>query len=77
MPRNRLGIYLFIIGLMLLLYFFASDQSKNPQFLLFFFGLLLVILGIFLGWRYRPAPQPSGRFRLIRKIGALLKKKKT
>jgi uncharacterized membrane protein HdeD (DUF308 family) len=73
---HRFGSFLFIIGLVLLLYFFASDQSENPQFLLFFTGMLATALGIFIGFRYRPAPGASDRFSLLRKLGERLSKKK-
>ena len=68
LQRSRLGGFFFLIGLVMLVVFFASDQSQDPQFLLFFGGVILTSLGGFIFWRYRSAPAPSGRFNLMRKI---------
>ena len=76
LSRARLGSYLVLIGLILLVIFFASDQSQNPQFGLFFSGSLLTILGGFIIWRFRPPPAPSGRFGLFRKMSDRSKTKK-
>lgn len=65
---HRFGNFLLIIGVIFLLYFFASDQSENPQFLLFFSGVALTALGILLMRRRPPAPEGGGRFRLLHKI---------
>ena len=74
--KQRIGSYLILIGLILLVIFFASDQSQNPQFGLFFGGSVLTILGGFMFWRFRPPPTPSGRFGLFRKMSERSKIKK-
>jgi len=66
--KRRLGQFLVVIGLILLVVFFTTDQSQNPQPGLFFSGLAGVFLGGFLVWRNRPVPKPSERFRSVRKI---------
>jgi hypothetical protein len=66
--KQRIGLFLILIGLILLVNFFTRDQSVNPQPGLFFSGLGGVCLGIFLAWRYRPTPKPSERFRSVRKV---------
>lgn len=73
---NRVGHFFLVIGLFILLLFFASDQSHNPQFGLFFVGLLLSAFGFFLAWRYRSQPEPSERFRALRKRSGNKKNKK-
>jgi len=73
---RRFGHFLLVIGLFFLLIFFASDQSNNPQFGMFFGGFLLSILGAFLAWRFRSPPNPVERFSLLRKITGGFKKKK-
>jgi hypothetical protein len=73
---HRVGNFLLIIGLVFLLYFFASDQSENPQFLLFFGGVVISLLGVYVWWRFHPRPEESERFRSLRKMGQRMKKKK-
>jgi hypothetical protein len=68
MELRRVGIYFFLIGFLLLGVFFISDQSQNPQFELFLGGAILVGLGGFLSWRFRPPATPSGRFSLLGKM---------
>jgi hypothetical protein len=64
---GRLGQFCFFIGLVLLVVFFATDQSQHPQVGFFFGGLILVISGIYLIRRdWKPQP-PSNRFRLLRR----------
>jgi uncharacterized membrane protein HdeD (DUF308 family) len=74
--RQRIGSFLILIGLILLVIFFASDQSQDPQFGLFFGGTVLTILGGFMFWHFRPPPTPSGRFRLFRKMSERSRTKK-
>lgn len=74
--RGRLGLFLLLIGLGLLGIFFASDQSQNPQFGLFFLGAFLMTLGGFWFWRGRTPPPPSERFRLLRKMMSSSTRKK-
>jgi hypothetical protein len=66
--KSRIGLFLIIIGLILLVNFFTRDQSQNPQPGLFFSGLASIFVGGYMAWRYRPAPKPSERFRMIRKV---------
>jgi hypothetical protein len=73
---QRLGSFIMLIGLILLVIFFASDQSQKPEFELFFSGSLLTILGGFMILRYRPPAQPSGRFRVLRGMDRPPKSKK-
>jgi lipid-A-disaccharide synthase-like uncharacterized protein len=66
---NRFGQFLFIMGLLLLVAFFATDQMRNPQFCLFFWGAGALGLGVFLIWRNRPAQaRTADRFRTVRRV---------
>ena len=38
MDRSRLGQFFFLIGLIMLIVFFGTDQSRNPQYYLFYLG---------------------------------------
>jgi len=66
--KRRIGWFLVVIGLILLVVFFTIDQSQKPQPGLFFSGLAGVFLGGLLVWRNRPPPKPSERFSSVRKI---------
>ena len=63
----QVGLYFVVIGVIMLAVFFVTDQSKSPQFLLFFGGLLVIAFGISIMMRNRePASGESARFRRIR-----------
>lgn len=65
----RLGQFLLISGLVLLIIFFATDQLRDPQFCLFFWGAGAFSLGAYLIWRnYQPPPRAGERFRTVRRI---------
>lgn len=66
--KYRLAQYFLIIGIVLLVVFFATDQSQNPQFGLFFIGALATGLGAFLMVKSYKPPPPSTRFQTIRRI---------
>ena len=61
---NRIGTFLFMLGIVLIFLFIFSDVAGRPSFGYFFFGLLCLILGGFLWWSPAPPPsEPSERFR--------------
>lgn len=66
--KQKVGFFLIIVGLILLVVFFTIDQSEKPLPVLFFSGLGCVLLGGGIAWHYRTPPQPSERFRSVRKI---------
>ena len=68
MDRSRLGQFFFIIGLIMLIVFFGTDQSRNPQYYLFYLGAPLTAGGLFLFWHYRNPPPPANRFSGVRKM---------
>ena len=68
MEKNRLGTFFLLIGVVMLIMFFGTDQSQNPQYILFFGGILLTGLGAFLVWSARKPPQPSTRFTGVRNL---------
>jgi hypothetical protein len=66
--KSKIGRFLFFIGLIVLVIFFAMDQAKNPSYRYFCVGIIVVILGGLLMMRGRqPPPVESMRFRTVRR----------
>lgn len=65
--KNKLGRFLFFIGLILLVIFFAVDQAKQPSYGYFCIGLVVLILGGILMLRGQQPPAESMRFRTLRR----------
>ncbi len=74
---GKVGRFIALFGLFLLLLFFASDLADTPRFNLFFIGFLALLFGIFLMRRGRVPSQPSGRFRTLRAMRGGKNKKKS
>lgn len=67
MDKSKVGQFFLLIGVILLVIFFASDVSQSLHVGYFFSGVLMGGLGIYLMVRHKkPAPQ-SGRFRMLRR----------
>jgi hypothetical protein len=65
--KFQFGQFFLVIGVIMLAVFFVTDQSQNPQFLLFFGGLLVAAAGVSLMLRNRtPLTGESARFRRVR-----------
>jgi 4-amino-4-deoxy-L-arabinose transferase-like glycosyltransferase len=65
--KSKIGRFLFFIGLILLVIFFAVDQSKNPSYGYFCVGIVVAILGGILMARGHQPPTESMRFRTLRR----------
>lgn len=65
--RWQIGQFLLYIGLIALILFFITDQVNQPYYLVFCFGVLIMILGGYIMWRYRSPAPSSGRFRMFRR----------
>ena len=63
----KVGQYLLVVGVLILVLFFASDQAGEPFFSLFCVGVLLIPFGIYMMFRFRNPPAPSQRFSALRK----------
>ena len=71
----QIGQFLLVIGLIVLVIFFGTDQVNRPAYTYFCGGMVIMLLGIYLYWRDRPASKPSGRFRIFRGSNSPDKKK--
>jgi hypothetical protein len=65
--KSRVGRFLLFIGLILLVVFFAVDQSLHPSYGYFCVGVIVVLLGGLLMLRGQQPPAESMRFRTLRK----------
>ena len=66
--KFQIGQFFLVVGVIMLAVFFVTDQGKNPQFMLFFIGLLIVAAGVSLMVRNRaPLSSESMRFRGVRR----------
>ncbi len=65
--KKILGRFLLLIGLILLVVFFATDQSKNPSYGYFCIGIIATILGLLFVVRGHQPPAESMRFRTLRR----------
>jgi len=66
---HRLGNFFTIVGAALVALFVIIDLGDKPAFAYFFFGLVSVLLGLYLRWRSpNQPPPPAGRFTIIKKM---------
>jgi peptidoglycan/LPS O-acetylase OafA/YrhL len=66
--KSKFGRFLFFIGLILLVIFFAIDQSQNPAYGYFCGGIIVVILAVLLMRSgAKSEPTESLRFRTLRR----------
>ncbi|MBN1371662.1 MAG: hypothetical protein JW987_06950 [Anaerolineaceae bacterium] len=66
---HRLGNFFTIVGAALVALFVISDLGDQPAFGYFFFGLVTVVLGLYLRWRSPNQPAaPAGRFTIIKRM---------
>lgn len=75
--KSKWGRFLFFIGLVVLVVFFAIDQAAHPTYGYFCVGIIFVLLGIGLMVRGRqPPPEESMRFRMVRRWNEQMKQRK-
>jgi len=66
--KQRIGNFLILIGILLLILFFASNANETPNFLFLLGGVGSVFLGYQFAKRPRIEPSESKRFRTVRRI---------
>jgi hypothetical protein len=65
---GRLGSFFLIIGIIVLIVFYGSQQGPDPLFELLLAGILLSALGFMISWRGRRRRSTAERFRMVRKF---------
>jgi Na+/melibiose symporter-like transporter len=65
--KSKIGRFIFFIGLILLVVFFAMDQAKHPAYGYFCVGVVVVFIGGMLMLRGQKPPDESMRFRTLRR----------
>ncbi len=65
--KAKIGRFLILIGLILVVIFFAMDQAKHPSYGYFCGGIVALILGGLLIVRGHQPPAESMRFRTLRR----------
>lgn len=66
--KKRLGNYFIAIGVVLLFLFFISDYVEDVVGWYLLLGVIFFGLGVWLAWQGRTPPQPSRRFRMVRRM---------
>ncbi len=62
----RIGTFLILVGIGMLILFVASNSANQPNFDYLFWAVLAVTVGLMLRRRKAPPP-PSGRFESLRR----------
>jgi hypothetical protein len=71
----RVGTFFVVLGIFSLIFFLASDFSRQTDFDWLFGGMILLGLGFIFRRRAAPPP-PAGRFGMVRKMREDAKKRK-
>jgi cadmium resistance protein CadD (predicted permease) len=66
--KKRLGNFLLTVGVVLLFLFFISDYVEQVEGWYLLLGVIFFGLGISLAWQGRTPPEPTRRFRLLRRM---------
>jgi uncharacterized membrane protein YbhN (UPF0104 family) len=72
----QVGQFFLVVGVLLLILYFITNQAKNPTILYFCGGTLMLILGIYMMWLGRNPPLDRERFRMLRQMSEKRKKPK-
>lgn len=63
---GKLGRFSLLVGILLLVLFYFSDLSHDPEYSILLVGLITTITGVLLMRWGRVPTKPSGRFRIFR-----------
>jgi hypothetical protein len=65
---RQIGLFFLYIGIIITIIAVTSFQIEDPVYGALMLGIGISIFGIFLAWRYRPAPSESERFKAWKKM---------
>ena len=66
---SRVGTFLLLVGIGLMVFFILSDASNDPRLSYFCWGTILLTWGFIFRAQYKkPAGPPSGRFSVLSKL---------
>ena len=64
----RVGTFLLVVGIGLLVFFFLSESAGNPEFSFFCWGIVILTLAFIFRARYKKSVDPSGRFSIVKRL---------
>ena len=65
----RIGTFLLLVGIGLMVFFILSEAAKNPTLSYFCWGTVLLTFGfVFRGQFKKPSGPPSGRFSIFKRL---------
>ena len=76
MWKWNVGQFFSLLGILLLVLFFATSQGDSPIFYYFCFGVVFALFGAYMMWIGRNPPIASDRFRSLRRMSEKKKKPK-
>ena len=65
---SRIGTFLLLVGILVVVLFIASDRGNQATFSYFFIGMFLIAAGFIFKRMAAPEKSPSQRFEAIRKM---------
>jgi peptidoglycan/LPS O-acetylase OafA/YrhL len=68
MWKRNVGQFFALLGFLLLVLYFATSQVDSPIVYYFCFGVILLLIGVYLMWIGRNPPVGSERFRSLRRM---------
>ena len=72
----QVGLFFLMIGLLLSILYFMTQEGKSPIYSYLCVGVIFIIIGGTMMWRYRNPPIESERFRLYRQMSEERRKRK-
>jgi hypothetical protein len=76
MWKWSIGQFFLLVGILLLVLYFATSQVDSPIVYYFCFGVIFLLFGVYMMWIGRNPPIASDRFRSIRRMSVKRNKPK-
>ena len=64
----RVGTFLMVVGIGLVVFFFLSESAGNPDFSFFCWGTISLTLAFVFRAQYKKSVDPSGRFSIVKRL---------